>query len=445
MDDEFHDLLLEKTEILRALTSEFSTEALAGLCYRKLSSWFVSQNEVSPLASPSKQIYFMLGLMLTTAEPGSPRKIKDDDWDQIVELLNWIFTSYARMYWPKDGKLADMDDSWKRVREISMPAFLDYFNTSMLASVEEIQSRIKAYLSPFDQTFMDLIKISATEVLNVTGFIHHHLQNSLAEVQEAFRAEYESRSKLLEKFDGGKWDLERLRDETRRAGHLDIYADIESKLDDLIKQVGVIGKFEPPSPGEAVDWIISERAAHHEIKINRNAAELMVDRLGSGLDRLDMELAKLASFIGPGKTITRELVVEMVGMSREEEAWILQEAMATGDADAALSKLRELMDVSRHNEVPLMWGVIDLTRKLYASSKLMRQGMDDYTVAHQIGLWGESRGPILRAAKKIDSHQLAQLLRNAVMTDKKNKSGMANPRRSLEVLTMHIADTIGSN
>lgn len=219
----------------------------------------------------------------------------------------------------------------------------------------------------------------------------------------------------------------------------------KSKLTELVMKVGAVVRFDPPKDSEAVDWVVGEGAQRHDVKINRNAAQLLVERLGSGLDRLDMELAKLASFVGPGKTVKRELVVDMVGMSREEEAWILQEAMATGDADAALSKLRELMDVSRHNEVPLMWGVIDLTRKLYASSKLMRQGMDDYTVAQQIGLWGESRGPILRAAKKIDSHQLAQLLRNAVMTDKKNKSGMANPRRSLEVLTMHIADTIGSN
>ena len=111
------------------------------------------------------------------------------------------------------------------------------------------------------------------------------------------------------------------------------------------------------------------------MKVNRNAAQLLVEKLGTGLDRLDMELAKLASFVGLGKTVKRELVVDMVGLSREEEAWILQEAMATGNANAALGKLRELLDVSRHNEVPLMWGVIDLTRKLYASSMLMRRGM----------------------------------------------------------------------
>lgn len=219
----------------------------------------------------------------------------------------------------------------------------------------------------------------------------------------------------------------------------------KSKLSDLVMKVGAIGRFDPPDDRGAADWVVGEGAQRHDVKINRNAAQLLVEKLGSGLDRLDMELAKLASYVGPGKTVKRELVVDMVGMSREEEAWILQEAMATGDANAALGKLRELLDVSRHNEVPLMWGVIDLTRKLYASSALLRQGMDEFTVANQVGFWGESRGPILRAAKKIDPHQLAQLLRHAVMTDQKNKSGRANPRRSLEVLTMHIADTIGSN
>jgi len=235
MDEELHQLLLDKTEELRAITAAFSTEALVGLCYRKLSDWFVAQSEVSPLASPSRQIYFMLGLMLTTEEPASPRDIEDDDWDQMVELLNWIFVSYARTYWPAKGKLADMDDTWKRVREVSMPVFLEYFNTSILASVEELVSRIKAYLSPFDEALKDLIDVSATEVLYVTEFIHSHLQKSMEDVQEAFRAEYESRSELLKRADDGQWDLEGLRDETRRAGHLDIYADIESKLNALMK------------------------------------------------------------------------------------------------------------------------------------------------------------------------------------------------------------------
>ena len=218
----------------------------------------------------------------------------------------------------------------------------------------------------------------------------------------------------------------------------------KSKLGDLVMKVGAVGRFDSPSEGEAVDWVAGPGVQRHDVKINRNAAQLLVEKIGSGLDRLDMELAKLASYVGPGKTIKREQVVDMVGMSREEEAWILQEAMATGNAEAALGKLRELLDVSRHNEVPLMWAVIDLTRKLYASSKLLRQGMDEYSVAQQVGIWGESRGAILRAAKNFNPHQLAQLLRDATMTDQRNKSGRANPRRSLEVLTMHIADTIGS-
>ena len=218
----------------------------------------------------------------------------------------------------------------------------------------------------------------------------------------------------------------------------------KSKLDGLIKKVGVIGKFDPPNESEAVAWIIEDGAKRHGVKINRNAAELLVERLGSGLDRLNTELAKLASCIGVGKTINRELVVEMVGLSREEEAWIIQEAMASGDPGNAITKLRELLEVSRHSEVPLMWAVIDLVRKLHAASSLIRQGMDDWTVARQVGIWGEAKNHILRAARQLQPDELAQLLRDAVRTDQGNKTGLGKTRRSLEVLTMRVADSIGS-
>jgi len=216
------------------------------------------------------------------------------------------------------------------------------------------------------------------------------------------------------------------------------------KLDKLVAKVGAVLKFEPPSDPEAVDWIAGDGAARHEVKVNKNAAELLVEKLGPSLDRLNVELAKLASFVGPGKTITRELVVEMVGMSREEEAWIIQEAVASGDPRKAITKLRELLEISRHSQVPLMWAVIDLVRKLHASSALLRQGMDEWTVAKQVGIWGDGRQSILSAARKLDPGALAQLLRDAVRADQKMKSGRAEPTRSLEVMALRIADTIGS-
>ncbi|MCZ6835636.1 MAG: DNA polymerase III subunit delta [Planctomycetota bacterium] len=216
------------------------------------------------------------------------------------------------------------------------------------------------------------------------------------------------------------------------------------KLDKIVATVGIVGKFEPPNDGEAIDWILNEGATRYEVKVNKNAAELLVEKLGCSLDRLNVELAKLASFVGPGKAIDRELVVEMVGLSREEEAWIIQDAIASGNPLDAIVKLRELLDVSRHSVVPLMWSVIDLIRKLHASSVLMRQGMDDWTVAKQVGLWGDGKNTILIAAKKLDPEQLAQLLRDAVQADFKVKSGQGDSKRSLEVLALRVADTIGS-
>ncbi len=218
-----------------------------------------------------------------------------------------------------------------------------------------------------------------------------------------------------------------------------------SKIDKLVAKVGAVIKFEPPNEAESTGWITREGAKRHKVKVASDAAALLVERLGVSLDRLDTELAKLASFVGEGGAISRDLVVEMVGMSREEEAWLIQQAVAEGDPAAAFRKLQELLQVSQHSDVPLMWSVIDLVRKLYAVSKLLRQGHDEWNAAKAVGVWGDSRSLICRAARQLEPRDLAQLLRDVVRSDFKAKTGQTTSRRSLEVQTLLVADTIGQS
>jgi DNA polymerase III delta subunit len=115
------------------------------------------------------------------------------------------------------------------------------------------------------------------------------------------------------------------------------------KLDKLVVKVGAVIKCEPMKDHDAVSWAVDNCQHRHGLNIDRNAARLLVERLGPGLARLDTELAKLAAFVDPGRTIGRDDVVELVGRGRQEKAWELQTAIMSGRPGEACTKMRELV------------------------------------------------------------------------------------------------------
>ena len=216
----------------------------------------------------------------------------------------------------------------------------------------------------------------------------------------------------------------------------------KSKLDALITAHGLIYKVEPPNAATAVQWCMARGQKRYEVQVEREAAALLVERIGVELARLDVELGKLASFVGGSGVVTRDHVGEMVGLSREEQAWVIQEAVLTGDAGHAVRKLRELLVISRQSEVPITWAVCDLMRKLYAAARLREARTPAATVAKQLRLWGPGKDAVLRIAESTPAPVLAGLLQSAMETDRRGKSGVGVPARSLEVLLVEIADTI---
>ena len=215
-------------------------------------------------------------------------------------------------------------------------------------------------------------------------------------------------------------------------------------LDKLITKVGKIIKCEMKSEAQAVAWCVDRALSNHDGRtIQRPAAVMLVERLGSSLMRLDTELAKLSAFVGPDDQISRKDVQELVGQSREEQAWVLQSAIMTGQGQEALGKLRELLDISQVPKELVMWAVSDLLRRLHTAAQLLRQGVSPRAIISQLKLWGASGNRIIDVARKGEPIKFAQLLQLAIDNDRRSKVGLGNYVRNVERLTVHVTDTIG--
>ncbi len=224
-----------------------------------------------------------------------------------------------------------------------------------------------------------------------------------------------------------------LRAETWRPGNLD---------KKIRKAGGAILDCKEVDAPMAVKWCINRCVKQHEAEIDRPTASMLVERLGPQLDRLDQELKKLATFVGPGGQITQRTVMEMTGLSRDEAGWMIQEAVLTGNPGYAASKLGELLDVSRVAYEPLAWSLMDLTRKMHAASAMLKQGMPPGVINKELRLWGRSGDLLTRAARGTAPPTCARLFEQAVRGDQYVKSGRGDIRRSLEATTILLADTM---
>jgi DNA polymerase III delta subunit len=216
------------------------------------------------------------------------------------------------------------------------------------------------------------------------------------------------------------------------------------KLDALIEAVGVIKECQPLPPAVAVSWVLQRCAKRVNALMERAAAELLVEKIGVDLARLDSEIRKLHAAAGNGQPITAALVAEFVGESREEEAWKIQQTLLTGHPDAGLAHLRYLLDVSKRHSFQIAWSVTDLARKLHAASRARRNNQRPDVVASKLKLWGDSKTMVLDAAAKVDPQDALRLLEACVEAGVREKTGVGDIDRGLERLVIEFSRVIAT-
>lgn len=253
-----------------------------------------------------------------------------------------------------------------------------------------------------------------------------------------------------------------LRSEKWRAGNLDgiieahggalVRCDAPMLKDERGKDIG-------PDYDKIQRWAVARAAKRHAANLSKEAAELLVMRIGASFGRLDTEIEKLAVAAGAqsGKTPERDatgelptdaaklptidaaLVSRFVGMSREEEVWDIKQRLLTSSAEEILRNVRDLLEVSRHPPTLITYAMTDLAKGLHGASRALRGGANPFQVAGKLKIWGPGRDLILQVAKSIKPEQAYELFRACLDADRRQKSGLGDGERTVERLALKFA------
>lgn len=181
------------------------------------------------------------------------------------------------------------------------------------------------------------------------------------------------------------------------------------------------------------------------VTLEKDAAALLVERVGTDLSRLMSEVDKLSDAAGKDGTIDRPLVVELVGVSREEQVWSVQGALLTGDAGYAIETVRDLIHVSRVPTILVRFAFVDLARKLAAVSSAVASGARAQDAAKSQKLWGPALSSVVRLATPERAPALRALFRATVEADQRGKTGRGDEMRALEALSVQFAATLSGS
>ncbi len=222
---------------LRSLLAVRSTLAVFGWCMTHHLRKGPEKGAADALKSPQRQVAFLLSVLLSTPEPDDPQDFGKEEWQRSKQLLNLLYIAYMELYMPDKGQAEELSAEWNRTREVSMLAFLHFFNSGLLASVEQIAARITTYLMRFDGDLKRELGLSATEALEICAFISDGLQAALDGAESAVHRASKQQKKLMRRAKAEEWS----KDDIQQAVDKDpTFAENAEAVRDKLDQLGIV-------------------------------------------------------------------------------------------------------------------------------------------------------------------------------------------------------------
>ena len=166
-----------KSQELKDLVATYDTQwflgDLSGLM--KAIANGAAQDQLGQLSSPLRQLYFLGGLLVSTDNAnGNDIQYTPEKWNQIVKLLNEIESEYDKLFFPKPNE--EIDEEWKKIRQVAMPSFLSYFNQGPLNYEEQTISWVKDLYSQIDVTIENETGVKTADFLNFYNILDAFVQ-----------------------------------------------------------------------------------------------------------------------------------------------------------------------------------------------------------------------------------------------------------------------------
>ena len=162
--------------------------------------------------------------------------------------------------------------------------------------------------------------------------------------------------------------------------------ELAGKLDALLKKnaktIKTLVTYDEFMP---VDWVV-KRANAKKMQMDRITADLFIQLAGNDLETLDMELTKLALYVGEGATLSPETVVANVSHSKVANTFQISEHLANRNLQKATECLELVLGENPSDAIGLFGLISSQFRRLLKIAWLRKSHLEDQSIISFLGI-----------------------------------------------------------
>ena len=213
----------------------------------------------------------------------------------------------------------------------------------------------------------------------------------------------------------------------------------KTKLYQEIIDQAVSVSCKPLQEGEIYGWMLA-RVKNAGIKTDRESIVFLTENIGSNLLRLNAEIDKILNFVGPGGTLTLDLVTQLTGFSREVNIFNFQKYLAEKKFDQSLKIGLQLLEQGEAlaGILPMLYGFF---RKIWVVKVLRSRKLNDSQILQQLDGKLYFYKDIFLAEQKFSWQQIQQSMERILDAEVQLKTSQTTPESILTMLCYYICQT----
>jgi DNA polymerase-3 subunit delta len=192
--------------------------------------------------------------------------------------------------------------------------------------------------------------------------------------------------------------------------------------------------------GIAVETWINKKAKSLGVKITPDATSMLANFIGNQLRLLANEIDKLATYVGPGATITVEDVRQLSAQVQEARIFDLTDALAQRNRKQALDLLHDLL-VDGEPPLKLISTITSQIRSLLLVKELAENGLRISQIVSATGMAPFVAEKALRQIGRFSPSQLEGAYRQLLATDAALKRSRLTPDMALDLLVVNFGNS----
>ncbi len=235
--------------------------------------------------------------------------------------------------------------------------------------------------------------------------------------------------------------LEKYLDNPSKRGVLVITVSTWPKTTKLAKKAEKIGETIVTAdikPWNLADYAIGYAQSEHKKKLNKTAAQLIVDRAGDDVAMVCGEVDKLATYVGEASQITADDTSQLCGNNREFDLFAVIDEMSAGKTAVAIGKLRNMFTADKDAEYTVVGGLAFHFRRMFKARALLEKGVSTYEIGKQLRIFG-NKDAFFAQLQKWNLATIGAIIEALARIDYESKTGQSQTAVEIEQLIMKVA------